>query len=103
MPNPMAMESAPLMTTEAESRREKAMPQASSSTDDPAPVSAPEASCSASELRSDPSGASKSSVPVEPSRAAMTRVGVACSGRMSLVSRTLATSSKSPYTRMDTK
>ena len=30
------------MTTEAESRREKAMPQASSSTDDPAPVSTPE-------------------------------------------------------------
>lgn len=35
MPKPIAMESAPLMTTEAESRREKAMPQASSSTDDP--------------------------------------------------------------------
>lgn len=96
MPNPMAMESAPLMMMEAESRREKAMPQASSSTDDPAPVSTPDASCSASEPRGIPSGASRSSVPAEPSRAAAMRVGVACSGRMSLVSRMLAISSSNP-------
>lgn len=97
MPNPMAMESAPLMMMEAESRREKAMPQASSKMEEPVPVRMPEMICSVLPSKGDSApDPSKRSVPVAPSSAAATRVGVACSARMSLVSRMLAISNSRP-------
>ena len=77
MPNPMAMESAPLMMMEAESRREKAMPQASSKMEEPVPVRIPEMICSVLPSKGDSApDPSKRSVPVAPSSAAATRVGV---------------------------
>ncbi len=99
----MAMDSAPLMTMEAESRRAKAMPQAMSSTEEPAPVSTPEAIWVISVSHPAEAGRSRSKVPAVPSAAAPTRVGVAWKKRMSFVSSALATSSNTPYTRMDMK
>ena len=70
MPNPMAMESAPLMMMEAESRREKAMPQASSKMEEPVPVKMPEMICSVLPSKGDSApDPSKRSVPVAPSSA----------------------------------
>ena len=102
-PKPMAMDSAPLMTMEAESRRAKAMPQAMSSTEEPAPVSAPEAIWVISVFHPAEAGRSRSKVPAAPSAAALARVGVAWKKRMSFVSSALAMSSSTPYTRMDMK
>ena len=102
-PKPMAMDSAPFTMMEAESRREKAMPQARSRMAEPMPVSTPEAMFSMAASAAPPVGSSRSRVPTQPRPAATASTAVELRNRMSRVSRTLAMSSTRPYMRMEAK